>query len=591
MVLASPSASSESASDWSLLERVPALSWGDDEKRLFLAFVKSEQAKKHHGAIARSCRRFDLKESKYREWNKALGNGNGEHEAAAVPVTNAPIDAPTITTPVPEPEAETIADVTERVPERAPEATVNAERAELIAKLRALLEPADQIAMEIKDPITDALIMSLSFRLEELATREGTAAETSVAEQSAPRIMPESIDAPSHVAPIAEPIEPEAPAPEPAPPAPRVEVATIVASPPPPIAQPVIPDLVPLATEPESSVVFQNIPRKLHSRQESFVVSFNLVTASKCTTYEEAFDAAVELCLRKARNVPISEVKQALDLYDPSQHGDMVQFVRKRRWRDIAPNGSTAPSAVLTGGIAMNTKPAPNEYRQHAPSPYKQAFFLGKKYHPKAFELAKNIHAQHEGPTEVPYDAMKTVAYKTFQYLAKTHDESTHGDFWTWAEPFIDQALRAHIGLAEAPTLPEKDGETVIVETGPQLSLGERSIAGTLKKMRSARATLQDAERHERVIAWVNARAEGGQASTIIEAAEPVLHAYKDTIERLADDVAKRSQGRYAARQVSDALADSVARSVRMFDPNMNDDLGGFVERGMAWVIERKFGE
>lgn len=518
-----------SAPDWSSLESTPSADWNDDRKRLFVSYVEHEKETRKYGAVRRACRKFSVPEPTYYYWVKHLsaenGNGHADVERAA---------PATIPTP-----AETIA----------------SERAMLVARLRAAYNDADAAAMELKDTLTDALLMTLAARIDELERMHGKIEPTRAVEEPAKQVSTEISALLTPPAPIV-----ETPVPEPAP-TERPE-NTIAAPAPSPMEQRPATTATPAATQPPAAT--RKAPEKPHvTAKDRAILVMQATLGVASAKYDRMIDLTVEEAMRRydavfpnatwtEKNAYERNARDLLTAYDPGRDGHPLHHIERRTIMKHASQDSG-------GRIAR----------------------LGREYNPKAFELARR-HSKRAGlPKGIDHEFLKTEAYRTMGMLAAMYDEDGFGDFWMWAEPLLEQALDAACG-DEAMSFLDVKAKAKANER--QKTIGEVLTERALAEQLKVPAKPGDDIRHKQMVTFVNGLATGGAVSTMKEVLEVLLRSYMDDMTVLASSM--HDEGvRETLDECLMLLMRSTLKSGWLYDPRRPGNLDDYIRNGWTMAL------
>lgn len=542
--------SPESAPDWSLLDGTPSGEWKNDRKRLFIRYVEHEKGIKKHGAVKRACAKYSVDDSTYYYWVKHLpaeANGNG----SAVPEADGNGHAESARKAV--------------VPAPTPAATVDNERAILVGRLRAAYVEADAAAMELKDTLTDAVLMALSARIDELERVHGVIQPTAAVEDPTKRVAAEisALLAPAESDPTqavtAEPATiPVAPAPIVETPVPA-PIPTEQEKPPVP-APATAPVAVPSAAAvPVAAPKAQEKPVLTAKDRAILVMQATLGIGS--AKYERLVDLTVEEAMRRhaalfpnatwsEKNSYENGARDMLASYDPARDGHPLHYIERRT---MMRNVSREASARIAE--------------------------LGRAYNPKAFELARRRSKRDGLPKGVDHEFLKSEAYRTMGMLASIYDQDDFGDFWMWAEPLVEKALDAACGDEPMSFLNVKAKARADER---QKTVGEVLTERALAEQLRVAAKPGDDVRHKAMVTFVNGLATGGTVSTIKEVLEVLLRSYMDDITALASRM--HDEGvRDSLDECVMLLMRSTLKSGWLFDPRRPGNLDDYIRNG--WTI------
>ena len=526
--------SPESAHDWSLLDGVPSGEWKNDRKRLFILYVEHEKGIKKYGAVRRACAKFSVAEPTYYYWLKNVstqenGNGNETIEThGSTPEASAP----------------------------SPAKTIENHQAVLVARLRAAYAEADAAAMELKDTLTDALLMTLAARIDELERIHGVIRPAAAVEEPAKRVAAEistllTADGNGNGKPAA--AEPETP---PSPPVPAVETPAPIPAPAP------APAVVhPVPATPAAAQKPPEKPSLTPKDRAILVMQATLGVAS--AKYERMVDLTVEEAMRRhaaafpnagwtEKNAYENGARDLLTAYDPAKDGHPLHYIERRTMMKHAPREAAARIADL-----------------------------GRMHNPKAFEMARRWSKRDGLPKGVDHDFLKTEAYRTMGMLASMYDEEEFGDFWIWAEPLVAKALDAACG-EEAMSFLNVKAKARADER--QKTVGELLSGQALGAQLAVREKPDDGPRHRAMIQLINGLVTGGTVSTMKEVLETLMRSYMDDMTALAAQLHDENF-RETLDECLLLVMRSMLKSAWLFNPRRRGNLDDYIRTGWTLLV------
>lgn len=588
------------------LKAIPRDQWTRQNEDMFCAIVADRQrADASRGVAKKTCEEFSVKPGTYNNWRTRFMKGatttsNGDAKTKANGDPTAATDTPLANTPPPDAVSlETfVADepvsIEELVETPAPEETIAADQAVVRNGIERLMDDIDQLAMRLETenhPLAEALgyqILSVRLILTQL-NNEGVVLEESVKPTAASELAREfsAMLSDSHVEPdvpleetIIEPPAVEAIVESPAAhPTPIEEIPQPTPEPPQPIAEAptvsIADEIIAATTRP----VTPPPVRQRLSRDEALVAAVNASLGLGLKTYDRALEHATEEFMKQfdqhhgdagwlERENHEKRLREWLGAFDPNQDGSLRGYVA-RKMRE-AYRSSKAPALPR----------AQSDQRQY--SDQQRYFHLKQHCLRKAFELAERIHRSRECPPGIPYDRLKTAAFRSFKPLVTAYDGDDR-QFWQWAEPLMEQSIRAELGLCEPPMI----GATALVVETEQLPLIEVAMRNSMKKLQNWRNRHEHDDWNAAFVEWVKELAQYEGDCSFMQAADVVLKQYRCDIERLTGEIDKRTNGKHTIAALMESLSDSVTRSIRNFNTYGRTGFGDFVMTGLEATARR----
>lgn len=537
------------------LKHKPVAGWTRDDKDAFCVIVseRREADPNGRGIVAHTCKEFGVKPSDYQNWRTRLeksatttnGNGHaGNGKAAAA--ENGHVD-------------------TKREPKSVDRATmatlaINAERRALVAKLKTILASADEVAMQLDDRMTDALIMSLTMRMDELEERNGAprADSTVTPEVSAAETGGDAPDERGPAAPATSIDAEETPMPAETAPenkgeTPAAIVTTVRADA--ALAMTRNP-ATPVSTTEKPLVNTKPQPTPKELRIQSLEMSLGIAGS-----HERLTTLAMEQCMSRFNaaypNAGWLEkkeyeeyAKRMIANFDTEKCGNIIHHVER---------------SFVTSKTRRIDKDRVGD--------------LSRTFLRLAFAMAEEHAKRDDLPRGVTFDRLKSEAYQTFTFLAGIHDPDDTGDFWSWAEPRIQESLDATCGGKAVSYFGAKEKRKVEERQKPVIqTIAERAIS----RQMSMRKNPDDEARHAAMVSYINGLAEEGRAESIDEVLRVLLQMYMKDIE-IAADQAHGEGLRQTIDECMELLVHSTLKSVWLFDTRRRGNLDEYIRNG--WTL------